>query len=132
MKPRIDRGRPNLCHSSAALARWQRVGCLTSRDTPPHQECGGDRDGKDDEEGRGFLGDGVPRLGNPDPHVDAGADEPDGDEDLRRLSQADGRRGVSCPSTDEETEGEEEETSGDDPDRMHLLPFGSGTELEAA
>src|SRR5207247_11032291 len=76
------------------------------------------RDGKHDQEDRGFFGDRVPSLRDPYPHIDACGDEPERDEDLDRPHESDRRSRTADPAPDEETQGEQHEAPGDDLDRV--------------
>src|SRR2546422_167387 len=74
--------------------------------------------GKDDEEDGGLLGHRVTGLGHPEPHIDPRSDEPERDEDLDRPDHSDRRSRTAQPAPDQETYAEQDETPGDDLERM--------------
>src|SRR5207249_12335271 len=101
----------------------RKSGALPACQPPQGQERPRDGDRENDGENGRLVCDRVTSLGDSDPHVDAGRDEPEWDKDLCRGGESRGGSGTANPAPNQEAHGEKNESSGDDFDRMaHANP----------
>src|SRR6266545_266317 len=119
----IDADRPT---ASGGVAAWIAFQCsfasMALRELPPDDQSRSRRDSKHEQEDRKLVADRIARTRNADPQVDERRGEPDRHEDLRRRDHA-CSAGAADPAAGGEADGEQQQASGDDDQRMHRAVF---------